>query len=145
MKKTLLALALITTIGLAGYQTAEARSCGGGPGQMMGHGQGQQLDGEAAKNHEKFMAETTALRKQMHSKKTELKAVLANDKPDEKKAAKLSEELFDLRENMRAKAKESGLSQAGHMGYLCDGPHGGGRGMGGGKGDCSPSGGHGSI
>lgn len=140
MKKALLALAVITTIGLAGFQSAEARSSGGNHGHMMGSGQGRQLDEETAKVHEKFMAETTELRRQMHAKKTELRAVLANEKPDEKKAARLSEELFDLRENMRAKAKESGLSSRGMGGYFCDGPHAGGRGMGRGRSDSSPQG-----
>lgn len=137
MKKVLLALAVITTIGLAGYQTAEARYCGGDSGRMMGPGQARQLDEETAKAHEKFMAETTELRKQMHTKNTELRAVMASEKPDEKKAAALSGELFDLRESMRAKAKESGLAGRGFGGYPCDGPHAGGGGMmGRGQGDC---------
>jgi len=140
MKKTFVALAVITTIGLAGYQAAEARPSGGNHGHMMDSGQGRQLDEEAVKVHEKFMAETTELRKQMHSKKTELRAVLANEKPDEKKAARLSEDLFDLRENMRAKAKESGLSGRGMGGYFCDGLHAGGRGMGRGRNDTSHQG-----
>jgi zinc resistance-associated protein len=140
MKKTMLALALIATVALAGYGQAEARSCGG-PGQMKGHGPAMQMDEETAKAHEQFLTETRELRKQMHTKKTELRAVMANEKPDEKKAAKLSEELFDLRENMRAKAKESGLPAWGLQGALCDGPRAGGRGMmGRGAGDCLPQG-----
>jgi len=92
MKKTLLAVAAIATIGLAGYQLAEAQPWGGGPGMgpgcamMGGPGQGQgQMSEETLKAREKFFNETTDLRKKMFSKKTELDAVMSGEKPDEKK------------------------------------------------------------
>lgn len=136
MKKTLLAVAAIATIGLAGYQLAEAQSWGGGPGMgpgwtmMGGTGQGQgQMSEETLKAREKFFNETTELRKKMFSRKTELDAVMSGEKPDEKKAAKLSEELFDLRGQMHKKAQEAGLAQAGFGPGFCGGP-GGGQGMG---------------
>ena len=131
MKRTLLVFAAIATIGLGGYQLAEAKpggcgSCMGPGGEMMGGpGQGSgQMSEEALKAREKFFSETTELRKKMFSKKTELDAVMSGDKPDEKKAAKLSEELFDLRDQMHKKAREAGLTKAG---FGCDGP---GMGMG---------------
>jgi Spy/CpxP family protein refolding chaperone len=132
MKKTLLAVAAIATIGLAGYQLAEAQPWGGGSGMgpgcaMMGgpgQGQGQQMSEETLKAREKFFNETTELRKKMVSKKTELDAVMSGGKPDEKKAARLSEELFDLRGQMQKKAQDAGLAQAG---LGCGGP---GMGMG---------------
>jgi Spy/CpxP family protein refolding chaperone len=133
MKKTLLAVAAIATIGLAGYQVAEAQPWGGGPGMghgcaMMGMGQGQgQVSEETMKAREKFFNENTDLRKKMVSKKTELRAVMSGEKPDEKKAAKLSEELFDLRTLMHKKAQEAGIAQAGFGPGFCDGP---GMGMG---------------
>lgn len=131
MKKTLLAVAAIATIGLAGYQLAEARPSGGGsgmgPGNAMmgspGHGQ-EQMSEETLQAREKFFGETTELRKKMFSKKTELDAVMSGEKPDEKKAARLSEELFDLRGQMHKKAQEAGLTKAG---FGCGGP---GMGMG---------------
>jgi len=134
MKKTLLTLAAIATIGLAGYQMADARPWGGGPGcgmepgSMMGPGYGQQLDEETLKAREKFFTETTELRKKMFSKRTELDAVLSGEKPDEKKAAKLSEELFDLRDQMHKKAQEAGIARGGFGPGYCNGP-GGGQGM----------------
>ena len=131
MKKTLLTVAAIATIGLAGYQLAEAQPWGGGPGMglgcamMGGSGQGQEpMSEETLKAREKFFNETTELRKKMCSKNTELEAVMSGVKPDEKKAAKLSEELFDLRGQMHKKAQEAGLAQAG---FGCGGP---GMGMG---------------
>lgn len=126
MKKTFLAVAAIATIGLAGFQLAEAQPWGGGPGMgpgcamMGGPGQGQgQLSEEALKAREKFFSETTDLRKKMFSKKTELDAVMSGKKPDEKKAAKLSEELFDLRDQMQKKAQDAGVAQSG---CGCGGP-----------------------
>lgn len=120
MKKTLLAVAALATIGLAGYQLAEAQPWGGGPGMgpgcamMGGAGQGQEpMSEETLKAREKFFSETTDLRKKMFSKKTELDAAMSGAKPDEKKAAKLSEELFDIRGQMHKKAQEAGLAQAG--------------------------------
>lgn len=140
MKKTLLTIAAIATIGLVGYQFAEAQPMGPGYGMgpgmgsevemMAGQGPGQvQMSAEALKAREKFFNETTELRKKMFSKRTELDAVLSGAKPDEKKAAKLSEELFDIRSEMHKKAQEAGLAQAGYGPGFCGGP-GGGYGMG---------------
>ena len=136
MKKTLLAVALIATIGFSGYHLAEAQSWGGGPGMgpgsgmMAGPGQGQvQMSEATLKAREKFFNETTELRKKMFSKKTELEAVMRGEKPDEQKAAKLSEELFDLRDQMHKKAQEAGVAQAGFGPGLCGCP-GPGQGMG---------------
>jgi len=136
MKKTLLTVAAIAMIGLAGYQLADAQPMGGGQGMgpgmemMGGQGQGQgQMSEETLKAREKFFNETTELRKKMFSKRTELDAVMSGQKPDEKKAARLSEELFDLRTQMHKKAQEAGLVQAGFGPGFCGGP-GGGQGMG---------------
>jgi len=134
MKKTLLAVAAIAIIVLAGYQFADAQSWGGGQGmgpEMMGsQGQGQgQMSEETLKTREKFFTETTELRKKMFSKRTELDAVMNGAKPDAQKAAKLSEELFDLRNEMHKKAQEAGLAQAGFGPGFCAGS-GGGQGMG---------------
>ncbi|MFA7382373.1 MAG: periplasmic heavy metal sensor [Desulfurivibrionaceae bacterium] len=126
MKKTLLAVVAVAAFGLAGYQLAEARPMGGGPGMgpgytmMGGQGQGQvQMSEEDLKAREKFFDETTDLRKKMVSKKTELKAVMRGENPDEKKAARLSEELFDLRGQMHKKAQDAGLTKSG---FGCGGP-----------------------
>ncbi|MFZ5775819.1 MAG: periplasmic heavy metal sensor [Thermodesulfobacteriota bacterium] len=123
MKKTLLAIAAIATIGLTGYQFAEARP-GYGPGNGNGPCAQGQLDEATTKARDKFFNDTAELRKKMTVKHAELNAVLAAATPDEKKAAKLSEELFDLRETMQKKAQESGIA-----GKLCGG-FGGGMGMG---------------
>lgn len=138
MKKTLLAIAVVATLGIVGYQVADAGPNGPGGYGMMGQGYGmmgagsgpQGLDEQTLQAREKFFKETTELRKKMTAKRTELQAVMSGEKPDEKKAAKLSEELYDLREQMRAKALEGGITTAAG-GYFCNGPYGaGGPGMG---------------
>lgn len=139
MKKTLLAVALIAAIGLSGYHLAGAQPWGGGPGMgpgwgMMAAGPGQgQMSAETLKAREKFFNETTELRRKIFAKKTELEAVMRGEKPDAQKAAKLSGELFDLRNQMRKKAQEAGLAQAGFGPGLCGCP-GPGQGMGFGQG-----------
>lgn len=120
MKKKLLAVAAVVGIGigLAAWQPAEARGMGGGGcgmgmeagmmgGPMMGQGKLSEKDMQA---RQKFAADNTELRKKMMTKRAELEAVMAGTNPDEKKAAALSGELFDLREQMHQKAKEAGIT-----------------------------------
>lgn len=135
MKKTLLTIAVIATIGLSGYQFADAQPGGGygygmGPGYMMGQGYGPQVNEQTTKAQEKFFNDTKDLRKQLYTKRVELNAVLTSEHPDESKVAKLSGELFDLREAINQKATESGLTGRGYGGYFCNGPWGGGHGHG---------------
>ena len=135
MKKTLLAIAAVATLGLAVYQVADAQPYGTGYGMMMGPGYGmmgpgyggQAPDEATLKAQEKFFKETTELRKQMTAKQAEMQAVMSTANPDPEKAAKLSEELFALREQMQAKATQSGVG-TGFGGWRCSGP-GMGRGM----------------
>lgn len=126
MKKIWLAVAMVGTLGLVGYQIADAGPGWNGgmmePGYMMGPGYGygggpqqgaRALDEDAIKARDKFFEETKDLRKELTVKNAELSAVMNQEKPDEKKVAKLSGEIFDLRTQMREKAQESGL----HNGY----------------------------
>lgn len=140
MKKTWLAVVAVVTMSVAGYQIANA---GPGWGGMMGPGyggygncqnygagpQGQGLDEEALAKREKFFEETTDLRKQMAVKGAELEALMNQEQPDEKKVASLTGEVFDLRNQLRTKARESGIQRGFGAGY-CNGPYGGGPGMG---------------
>ena len=124
MKKSLLTIIAVAAIGLTAYQVADARP---GMGDGMGPGYGQQaLDPATKKAQEKFFKETTELRKQMSAKRAEMHVLMSGTNPDGQKAAKLSEEMFELREQLREKAQAAGLP-AGMGGGLCGGP-----GMGGG-------------
>ncbi len=113
-KKIVLAATLSTALAFAGIQAATAAGPGAGKGsgfkgQGPCFGQGQQCDEETLKKHDAFLAETTELRKSIAQKRAEKRAVMANENPDAQKASKLAGELFDLREQMRTKAKAAGL------------------------------------
>jgi len=115
MKKTMLSIALAAIIGMAGFQVAEARQ-GLGPGAAAGPGYGRmavQPDEDTLKARQQFHDETLQLRRQIVVKQTELQAVLAAQKPDEKRAASLAAELFDLRTQKHQKARELGIALPG--------------------------------
>jgi Spy/CpxP family protein refolding chaperone len=139
MKKTVLAVATIVTLALAGYHAADARPGGAGaPCPNPGLGQTPpcyaqdaqtQLTDEELKARQQFFDENSELRKKIISKNAELTAVMNSETPDEKKAAQLSGELFDLQDEMRKKVQASGLAGSAG-GFGCNGPCGGGMGMG---------------
>ena len=79
--------------------------------------------------HNKFLQETTTLRKQMAVKQAEKRSMMRSSQVDSAKVSQLTGEIFDLREQLRAKAQENGLPM-GMMG----GGMGRGKGMGAGGG-----------
>ena len=123
MKKRVLTMIAVVAIGLATFQMADARP---GKGAGMGPGYGQQTtDPATQKAQEKFFKETTELRREMTAKRAEMYALMHGTNPDGQKAAKLSEEMFELREQLRKKAEAAGLP-AGMGGGMCGGPGAGG-------------------
>jgi zinc resistance-associated protein len=129
-KKIILGAILAGTIALAGMQTAGARPWGGGQwcdGCGRGYGgQGSlQLDESTLAARDAFLKDTVELRKSMAMKRAEQKALMNNDNPDAKRIAELSGELFELREQLAAKAQEAGLKDIGMrgpgLGGGCDG------------------------
>lgn len=122
MKKGFIVILAIMTVGFAGYRLADARPWGGG---MMGDGGGYgncdncwggsqqgQLDDESIKAREKFFSETEQLRKNLAVKQAEMTALMNRENPDEKKAAKLAGEIFELRSELHKKAAENGLNRS---------------------------------
>lgn len=83
-----------------------------------------QLDPAMQKAHEKFLAETSGLRKQQMEKHAQMRAIMQSSQPDDAKAARIAGEMFDIQEQIRAKAVANGLP-TGMMGS----GFGGGRGM----------------
>ena len=69
----------------------------------------QQLDPAMEKARDKFLADTVELRKQMAEKHAVMRALMNSGTPDTVKAGQVAGELFELREKLRAKAKEAGL------------------------------------
>ena len=79
---------------------------------------------EMRKAHEKFLDDTVAIRKELAEKNAVLRALMQAGTPDTVKASQMAGEVFELREKLRVKAREAGLSMP--MGYgntsgYCDG------------------------
>lgn len=127
MKKTILTLAMVLALGFTGYQMADARQ-GAGYGPGPGSGYGMALDEETLQAREAFYQETQELRKEIAAKRAQLQAAI--NSADEARAQALSEELFDLRTQMRSKAGEAGIQRGGRFGTCGGGDFGGGRGQG---------------
>lgn len=110
-----LAIGAAALISMAGITTVDAEA--GWPGKSPGSGycgncirQGEQsLSPEAVQAREEFMVETAGLRKQLAVKQAELRALMAQTNPDEKKVAAATGEAYDLRNTLRQKARERGI------------------------------------
>jgi hypothetical protein len=111
MKKLILAVAVVGLLAFAGVRMVAAH---GGYGQGPGFGFcGQYYDSDNPKDDaavKKFETETHDIRKSLAVKRNELRALLQQDNPDEKRVAKLTGEVFDLEADLDKKAAEAGLS-----------------------------------
>lgn len=131
MKKALVIITLVVSMGFLGWQQASAKK-GMGVGPGMGGGYQKcgvvysQLDAASKVKVDKFYDETKDLRRQMVMKHAEEAALMHGTNPDEAKAAKLAGEIFDLRASIQDKAKAAGVQ--GLIG--CGGCQGMGMGMG---------------
>lgn len=115
-----LALAAILTSGLT---LAISQSVLAQPDQGADSWKGQapcsqNLDPAMQKARDKFLADTVELRKQMAEKHAVMRAIMKAGTPDTVKAGQVAGELFDLSEQLRAKAKEAGLPYP-MMGFGC--------------------------
>ncbi len=132
-KKTILAALLVSTLAFGGLHSAIAKPGAGAKGQGPMHAQ---LDKATIEARNKFLNDTTELRKQLTVKHVEMRSLMHNDTVDPKATAAVSGELFDIKEQLRKKATESGLTN-----YAGMGPHGSGMGFGsqmrGGRGFCN--------
>jgi hypothetical protein len=113
MKKYVAATALIVAIGFSTISMADGRgNYGYGPGPGYGDCGGRHCNNwsSAEKDDEKtsvFFEETREIRKEIFVTANELDALMQQDNPDEKKVAKLSGDLFDLRTMMEEKAEKT--------------------------------------
>ncbi len=120
MKKTTMAVIITGSLVLAGVGSAVAHqnfnSMNRGDHHM--NSSSYELDEEQVKLQEKFHKETVELRKKMFVTRTKMNVLMNNTTPDSKEAAQLAAELFDVKEQLRGKAKEAGVNTGGfgHMG-----------------------------
>ena len=117
MKKVLIAAALIGVISFAGFSMVDAHGRHGfGPDKGYGvcddsgYGRGYSSNWSGSEqDREKaaaFHEDTKEIRKQIAVKKSERRALMKQDNPDEKRVAQLTGEIFDLKEVMAEKAKK---------------------------------------
>ena len=80
--------------------------------------------GDFAKKRAQFLEDTKDLRRQIAVAKAAMKALMRSAQPDVDLAQRFAGELFDLREQLRAKEAESGLPpmMGGKPGRPCQGP-----------------------
>jgi len=162
MKKTMIALATVLTVGVLGYHVANAGPgrWGGDWGPGPGYCNGAYDDDSASAPRQQwqtFRKDTADLRKQLTEKRHEYFTLVNGDKVDKNAAQALWSDMFDLRQQIRTKAEAAGIDPAEQFGrhrgrgwgqrgygcngprgggYFCDGPCGGGMGPGYGPGSC---------
>ena len=147
MKKTITTIALTLALGLAAVQASDARwgkgwagdaaSPCGGPGCAQS---GEVADFEAM---EQFFTDTKDLREKLFTKKSEYLELVNQEDPDKELAKELWSELFDIKQELQAKAVSAGINPNAGPGGFGPGPaFRGGRGCGGPKGNfgCNGSG-----
>ena len=147
MRKIIISIALVGFFGFFALQQAEAGRGRMGPGPYCPaweSGYGQFQDGAAQKDIDAFLLATVELRKKLVMKHAEYDAVMSADIPDPAKAAEITGEIFQLRDQLRTKAKDAGLGTGYGQGYPCNWGRGRGYGPGGGRGyGYGPGGGRG--
>jgi len=108
-------------ISLAAIQTVTACQTHGpgmkGLGMMKGQAmmQGTNPMAEMMKSRDAFLKDSQELRKSMMMKRAAMKAMMRSAYPDADKIAKLAGEIFDIREQLRAKAEANGMPGMGMM------------------------------
>ena len=124
MKKLLVAAALVGVISLVSFSMVSAHGRdGNGPGKGYGNCDGYttcnnwSYDEQDKEKVATFRAETKEARKQIAVKRSERRALMSQDNPDEKRVATLTGEIFDLKNLVDEKAKETfgDNPQLGHM------------------------------
>ena len=106
--KKSLSLAALLSLGLAfgAVHTSLAQNDTTAPAAPPAHAammNGQkmpQFDPAMQKAHDKFLTETTELRKLQMEKRIQLRAIMQSSQPDDAKASQLAGELFDLQEQI---------------------------------------------
>jgi zinc resistance-associated protein len=139
MKKILFSIAVIGILGFLTVQYADAGRgwyMNRGPGCPCWNGGYTQVQNDASqKNVTAFLQATEGLRKQLTMKQAEYEAVMNAATPDPAKAATVSGEIYQIRNQIRTKAVDAGLNRGYGRGGGGNG-YGPGYGLGGGRGPC---------
>jgi len=112
MKKVLVAAVLVGVMSFTGISMVNARGRHGfdpdrGYGAGAGYCTNQSYSAQDREKAAAFLDETKELRKQIVVKKSERRALMKQENPDEKRVAQLSGEIYDLKNMVADKAKET--------------------------------------
>ena len=118
MKKLLIAVSVVGLLGFAGLQIASGHGGYGHGGGYEYYGQDNE-SGTTKDNSvvEKFNTETNDIRRSIIVKRSELRALLNQDNPDEKRVAQLTGEVFDLETDLDKKAADAGITGRSNYGH----------------------------
>ena len=114
MKKVVVGLAILASLGLIASQ-ALAWGPYGGCG-MRGSGGGYYANVDPSPAEQNFLNDTVKLRKDLADKEAEYDALMDQPNPDPKRANQLSQEIFEIRSQLRAKAESYGFAGRGPSG-----------------------------
>lgn len=116
MKKSILALTMVVSLGLSLSAVSAYAWYGGGPGGGYGPrgGYGVNVD-EAA--YKKFMDETAQIRKALTVDRAEMQALMAGTDPDPAKVREVAERMTDNREKLAGFAREANIDAPYGFGY----------------------------
>ena len=114
MKKILAATALVGIISLAGFSMVKAHgNYGAGYGKELGvcdgcgYSDNLSSKGQDGEKMATFLEATKETRKEIAVKKSERRALMKQDNPEEMRVAELTGEIYDLKSLLNAKAKET--------------------------------------
>jgi len=116
MKKSILALTMVVSLGLGLTAVSAYAWYGGGPGGGDGPrpGYGVNVDDAAYK---KFMDDTAQLRRELAVDRAEMNALMAGENPDPAKVRELAGRLTDNREKLAETARAANIDAPYGYGY----------------------------
>ena len=115
MKKLLIVLVAVMAFGFIGSQALACVWDGYWGGPMGGAG-GYSSNANPGRSYQKFQNDTAKLRGELAAKQGEYNALMTQPNPDPKRAGKLSREILELHDQLKAKAQAYDLPAPGYRG-----------------------------
>jgi len=116
MKKNILALTLVLSLGLTFSAVRAYAWYGGGPGGGYGPGGGNGVNVDDA-GYKKFMEETAPLRKSLAVDRAEMHALMAGTNPDQTKVRAIAERMTDNQEKLAGIARAAKIDGPAGFGF----------------------------
>ena len=115
MKKVIVGLAVLLSLGLVASQVLAWGPYYGGCGMWSPEG-GYYGEVNPSTARQSFLNDTAKIRKDLAGKEAAYDALMAQPNADPKQAAKLSQEIFEIRNQLQAKAQSYGFAEQGPRG-----------------------------